>query len=256
MLNHLFGSRVDDAIERLREYEQFTEGKGYYLAFSGGKDSCVIKALADMAGVKYDAHYNMTTIDPPELVYFIREHHKDVECHKPKVSLLNQIRTRGMPMRMGRWCCDVLKEKGGDGRLVMTGVRWSESPRRAKRKMVETCYRDEAKRYLHPIIDWAEDDVWEFLKTYEVPYCSLYDEGFERLGCLFCPMASPKAKRREYERYPKFAQAFMLAFEDLKSYREANGKTSCDRWCDGKDMFEWWISNQSSKEPEYGGLFG
>ena len=46
--------KVENAIEVLRTFEP---REGYYLAFSGGKDSIVIKALCDLAGVKYDAHY-------------------------------------------------------------------------------------------------------------------------------------------------------------------------------------------------------
>lgn len=45
---------VEVAIERLKAFEP---EEGYYLAFSGGKDSVVIKELANIAGVKYDAHY-------------------------------------------------------------------------------------------------------------------------------------------------------------------------------------------------------
>ncbi len=63
-------SKIEVAIERLRMFEPEA---GYYLAFSGGKDSVVIKALADMDKVKYDAHYNVTSVDPPELVRFIEE---------------------------------------------------------------------------------------------------------------------------------------------------------------------------------------
>lgn len=60
---------VEVAIERLKAFEP---KEGYYLAFSGGKDSVTVKALADMAGVKYDAHYNVTSVDPPELVRFVQ----------------------------------------------------------------------------------------------------------------------------------------------------------------------------------------
>ena len=67
--------KVEKAIARLQTYEP---PEGYYLCFSGGKDSCVIKALADMAGVKYDAHYAVSSVDPPELVRFIKDEHPDV----------------------------------------------------------------------------------------------------------------------------------------------------------------------------------
>ena len=62
-------TKVEVAIERIKQIEP--RGGSFYLAFSGGKDSCVIKALADMAGVKYDAVYRVSSVDPPELVRFI-----------------------------------------------------------------------------------------------------------------------------------------------------------------------------------------
>lgn len=62
------------SIERLKAFEP---EEGYYLAFSGGKDSVVCKALLDMAGCKYDAVYRVTSVDPPELVRFIKEKHSE-----------------------------------------------------------------------------------------------------------------------------------------------------------------------------------
>ena len=61
-------SMVDQSIELMRHEERRCEDAGYWLAFSGGKDSIVLHRLAEMAGVKFDAHYGLTTIDPPELV--------------------------------------------------------------------------------------------------------------------------------------------------------------------------------------------
>lgn len=128
--------KVDKAIMRLQAYEP---KEGYYLCFSGGKDSCVIKALADMAGVKYDAHYSVSSVDPPELVRFIKNSHPDVEFTYPKdrngnrITMWTLIPQKSMPpTRIVRYCCAVLKEQEGKGRLKVTGVRWEESVRRKK----------------------------------------------------------------------------------------------------------------------------
>lgn len=128
--------KVDKAIMRLQAYEP---KEGYYLCFSGGKDSCVIKALADMAGVKYDAHYSVSSVDPPELVRFIKDVHPDVEFTYPRdkdgnrITMWNLIPKKSMPpTRIVRYCCAILKEQGGKGRLKVTGVRWDESVRRKK----------------------------------------------------------------------------------------------------------------------------
>ena len=60
--------KVKNAVEMLRMFER---DDGYYVAYSGGKDSTVLLELMKMAGVKYDVHYAVTTVDPPELVRFI-----------------------------------------------------------------------------------------------------------------------------------------------------------------------------------------
>ena len=65
--------KVQTAIDRLRAFEP--KDRPYWLAFSGGKDSCVILELAKMAGVNFEAHYNVTSVDPPELVRFIKKQH-------------------------------------------------------------------------------------------------------------------------------------------------------------------------------------
>lgn len=133
-LNIYGKTKVDIAIDRLKAFEP---PEGYYLAFSGGKDSVVIKALADMAGVKYDAHYNITSVDPPELVQFIKREHPDVILDKPRdkdgnhVTMWNLIPMKQMPpTRIVRYCCQALKEEQSNGRMTITGVRWAESPNR------------------------------------------------------------------------------------------------------------------------------
>ena len=160
---------VQRAIDRLKAFEP---KEGYWLAYSGGKDSVVIKRLAEMAGVKFEAHYNVTSVDPPELVRFIKKQ-KDVHFDVPKdkngkpVTMWSLIAGRQMPpIRTRRYCCADLKEASGKGRLTITGVRWAESVRRKNnrnlinisasrkenriiyndendeaRRMVESCYR-------------------------------------------------------------------------------------------------------------------
>ena len=237
--------RVKMAIDRLRQFEP---PEGYYLAFSGGKDSVCIYQLALMAGVKFDAHYNNTTIDPPELIYFIRKHYPNVKFHNPKISMLKMLETRGFPLRQARWCCAEFKEGGGSGRYVVTGVRQAESFKRSKRRMVEVCMKDTSKRYLHPIIDWSEEDVWEFIRKNGFPYCYLYNLGFKRLGCLFCPNATPKEKQMQLEMYPKYKALFIKSFEKLYQNRKDKPNSSVSRWKSGEEMFNWWIYEMTSKK--------
>lgn len=238
----LFGERdkVQIAIERLRTFEP---QEGYYLAFSGGKDSCVLKHLADQAGVKYDSHYAVTTIDPPDLIYFIREHHKDVKFRRKDEPLLHKMVRKGYPTRKVRWCCEYLKEKAGTGRIVLTGIRWDESARRKKRKMVEGCQTDPTKKFLHPIIDFTHDDIWEYIKLYDLPYCKLYDMGFKRLGCLFCPMANQKMRDLEAQMYPRYVEVFRIFFNRLYDTLMSRGNEQMRFFKDGDALFNWWMYN-------------
>lgn len=148
------GEKVKTSIERLKAFEP-RNGEGYYLAFSGGKDSVVCKALMDMAGVKYDATYRVTSVDPPELVRFIMEKHPDVKREIPHypdgkpITMWNLIPKKLMPpTRLVRYCCAELKESGGDGRKVVTGVRWAESRNREENQGQVTIYGKSAQKSL------------------------------------------------------------------------------------------------------------
>ena len=71
--------KVQMSVDLIRKWEP---EEGYYVAFSGGKDSQCVYHLCQIAGVKFDAHYSVTSVDPPELVRFIREHYPDVQFER------------------------------------------------------------------------------------------------------------------------------------------------------------------------------
>lgn len=140
---------VQRSIDRLKSFEP---PEGYFVAFSGGKDSQCIYHLCEMAGVKFDAHYSITTVDPPELVQFIRDRYPDVKREinhyddGTPITMWNLIpRNMIPPTRIMRYCCSALKECNGEGHVVVTGVRWAESAnRKAKRGVVDV--RTKTKR--------------------------------------------------------------------------------------------------------------
>ncbi|RPH74782.1 phosphoadenosine phosphosulfate reductase [bacterium] len=234
--------KVAVAVARIKEFEP---SEGYYVAFSGGKDSVVILDLVKRSGVKFDAHYNITGIDPPELYYFIRDGFPDVQRHRPEMTMWALIVKKRMPpTRRLRYCCEYLKERGGTGRRVVTGIRWAESTRRGNRKMVESCFKDGSKVYLHPIIDWSETDVWDYIHGNNLPYCSLYDEGFKRLGCIMCPM---NVKREsEIKRWPRYYKKYIKAFDACLAKRCADGLETT--WDSGEQMMAWWLDNAAHRE--------
>ena len=113
---------------------------------------------------------------------------------------------------------------------------------------MESCYKDTTKRYLNPIIDWTTNDVWEFIEETKMSYCSLYDEGWRRIGCLFCPMASGKERFAMAAKYPGFTKAFRRAFRKLYQNRKKQGSKAVDRWSNGNEMFDWWLAGRVPKQ--------
>lgn len=128
--------KVQKAIARLKAFEPADEP--YYLCYSGGKDSDCIRILADLAGVKHDIVHNLTTVDAPETVRYIKSI-PNVQIEMPKYSMWQLIEKKKMPpTRLMRYCCDELKEKGGKGRIKVTGVRWAESSNRNNNQSLVT----------------------------------------------------------------------------------------------------------------------
>lgn len=122
-------SKEKRAIQYLQAFEPETEP--YYLCYSGGKDSDVIRILASLAGVKHDIVNNHTTVDAPETVRYIRTIPNVIIQYPQKTMWQLIVQKRMPPTRIMRYCCSELKEKGGKGRVKVTGVRKAESNSRA-----------------------------------------------------------------------------------------------------------------------------
>lgn len=90
-------------------------------------------------------------------------------------------------------CCQVRKleplRRALEGLEVwITGLRRSQSPTRESMRLVEW---DEANGLLklNPLIDWDEKRVWDYIKTHNVPYNALHDQGYPSIGCAPCSRA-------------------------------------------------------------------
>ena len=269
------------AIARLKESALMSETyyqKPLVVTTSGGKDSDVCIALALAAGIDFEVQHNHTTADAPETVYHVRDtfrrlEDKGIKCtvnwptyKGAPITMWSLIPQKLMPpTRVVRYCCSILKEGGGKGRMITTGVRWAESAsRRSKRgifenmphghsekviinndnddarRIFESC-KLQAKRVCNPIVDWSDRDVWDYIESGKIPVNPLYRCGFHRVGCIGCPLASRQTRYFEFARYPTYQRAYIRAFDRMLQERQNRG-LPCD-WQDGKDAFRWWMED-------------
>ena len=283
-------NKIETAIMRIKEFEPIAVSinqAGYYVCISGGKDSSAIQELCLMAGVKCEFAHNHTSVDYPETVYFIRREKERLEKsgHKFRIeyplysdgsrkTMWNGICKKGLPTRIMRWCCSELKEYGGLGRYCITGVRWAESVKRLKRGVHETFTKNKTdkvvlnndndmirkqteicvlkgKYILNPIIDWSDNDVWDFIKLRDVPVNPLYSQGYKRVGCIGCPMTG-KNKIKELDKFPKYKNAYYEAAEKYIEYKKERGLKIYGVHETPKKYFEWWLND---KMPELDSLW-
>lgn len=261
-------NKVENAIKRIQLANLSEEP--LYVCYSGGKDSKVIRHLMGMSGVPHELHYNLTTVDIPSVVREIMDD-KEVIVEKARYAdgtqktMWNLIVKKHMPpTRICRYCCSELKEASGKGRICVTGVRAAESARRAKqageakifgkngveiihnmdndenRRMIEQCYRTK-KTLINPIIDWTDDDIWEFSKVENIKQNPLYIQcggTKKRLGCILCPMASMEDRINDLKDYPKIAECYIKAFDKMLENIPDKTKLS---WKNGTEVMDWWV---------------
>ena len=235
-LNFEGKNKAEVAIEFLKLCEP---PNGFYLAFSGGKDSVVVYDLALKAGVKFDAHYCVSPIDPPQIYKFIKKHYPDVAWDYHARGFWKLVIKKGLPLRTARWCCQIIKEAGGKGRVVMLGNRREEGAIRKHQKEYEACGKN-YKILVRPILNWSKEEVWEYIRLNQLPYCELYDKGFKRLGCVLCPFSREIEREKRY--FPKIVLAWQRACDRIVANRLISGKEYKHQFQTGKELFDWWVS--------------
>lgn len=237
--------------------------EGFFLGFSGGKDSQAVYHLCKLAGVAFQPYYSVTGIDTPETIRFIQENYPDVKFIHHKKNFFQLVEEKGLPTISRRYCCERLKEHFGAGQCVLTGVRAEESKKRSSYAAIEIfsrrkehqnqprkrdeewltqeehqCIKGQDKIMIRPILNWKTEDVFQFLMFIGAKINPTYAK-HKRVGCMFCPFA-PKYENEYFEKvYPLYRKRLLLAIERWGAKNGFYGLRNAE------EVLQWWKTKQS-----------
>ena len=199
-----------------------------------------------------------------------------------RTSMWKLIVDKGIPpTRIIRYCCQVLKETSTPNRMVALGVREDESSARQGRDMFATRDVSQGKSntewrslqhtyamyqmdkndipdtyeceiikackknkdtLIQPIYKFTDKDIWEYIHREGIKTNPLYERGYERVGCIGCPMAGAKRQRNQFADYPKFRDNYVRAFDRMLERRKKEGRPFMDEdYADGEMVMRWWL---------------
>jgi len=223
----LFGN---DIVQESIDFIQKSFGnETAFLGFSGGKDSIVTEHLFKMSGVKYELYYSFTGLDAPQVIRFIRKHYPHCNFLMPLRTFWKNLSTHVPPSNRLRWCCGYLKKMPGlklPHKKRAMGIRAEESSKRSKYGRVNYFEKLDHTHY-YPIFHWQEWELWEFIRKQNLSYPILYNQGFDRIGCVVCPYHSEPTGTLHHKyrkRWPKFFDRFEKGISDLFYKRQSQGK--------------------------------
>lgn len=278
--------KVQVAINRIQYAYEVSKHKGLgslYVAFSGGKDSTVLAELVRLSGVPYTLNYNITGIDPPELIYFMRDNYNavnpvtnepfypdryskdkiDLYWHMYDKSLWELIAEKHMPpTRLMRYCCKELKEHGGKGKICLTGIRWAESVKRSKRRTyeIQVSKKEDREKYLFNDNDTDRRQFEQCTikgKLVSNPIIDWSDSDvwyfIKQRSLPYCKLYDEGEKRLGCIGCPMGNKKGMEA--DFKRYpkfkdlyiiafdKMLKNMNTPTSWKTGQDVFDWWVKS-------------
>lgn len=288
-------SLLNKSIELIKSFEDVAIKRnplGFVVGYSGGKDSDVLVHLFRRAGVRFCVVHNHTTLDMPETVYYIRRKFKEWELqgipckiYYPTINFWSLcLQKQMLPLRQTRFCCAELKERNDIPELQFAlrsfGVRKAESVRRSlHRDSIETRNREDYKDiqrfhfdntedvkqtgacytnnyfYVNPIAYWSAAYLWDYIDGERLETNPLYKEGFNRVGCMCCPMAGACDRKRELAKYPKYEKRFIRLADDIIQIRNAQGLPNKYNYKTGAEYFDMWLNNTKLTASEEESLF-
>lgn len=162
------------------------------IAWTGGKDSTVLLYLVKMTfnnTVPFPVMFNDSTMEFEEVYEFIKKLEKEwnlnlviVPHSKIDIEKFHFLKNKEEKKNLSRIMkVNAIKSFVANHKIeaFMAGIRWDEHEARSK----ETYFSErEDHTRVHPILHFTEEDIWDYIHRFDIPYVELYDKGYRSLG--------------------------------------------------------------------------
>lgn len=214
-------------------------GRQRFISFSGGKDSALTAVLVNKALGQTPLLFSDTTIEYPLTYEYIIQFAEflgvELYWQKPQQTFMELCDLLDPPSRIMRWCCTVCKSQPINKfyntleKMVLNfdGIRRAESSRRAKYPRVYQVPKYAREITARPILEWPTFAVWAYIESYGIPNNPLYDLGFSRIGCMYCPSNKGYNEFLMKLHFPDFYSKW---YEYLLSYAIREGKSNPENY--------------------------
>lgn len=195
----------------------------FHVAFSGGKDSCVLLDLVKKALPKgsFVVVFGDTGMEFPDTYEAIKKSKQ--QCAEDEIPFYiakshfnpkDSWELFGPPSRVLRWCCSVhkstpqtlkLRETTGKSDFIgldFVGVRAQESFARSTYKYENFGAKQKGQFSHNSILEWTSAEIWLYIYANDVLINETYKKGNGRAGCLYCPMSGGTSDYLRRTSYP------------------------------------------------------
>jgi phosphoadenosine phosphosulfate reductase len=121
-----------------------------------------------------------------------RRYQIKVERTRPRLTPNEQAAAFGEALwsRQPDQCCNLRKvepltKKLGELDAWVTGIRRDQAPTRANARKLEWDAKFGLVKF-NPLADWKWEQVWDYIRSNEIPYNPLHDQGYPSIGCTYC----------------------------------------------------------------------
>lgn len=210
------------------------------------------------AGIEYEISYPGITFEelclkkqmlPKRNARFCCEYLKE-KPGKPGDRNVTGVRKAESVNRKRNQGAVTITKKGGINGIAEDDENFTSTPRGGivllnydnddARRTVEQCFRTN-RVLINPMINWTDDDVWRYIREENIPLNPLYECGFNRVGCVGCPMAQFRVREIEFQRYPKYKERYIRIAE--KIVEQAKDRKGADYNGNGLEYFKRWMED-------------